>query len=245
MSRRRAPGVVVMDLDDTLYLERDYVVSGLRAVGRRLAQDGTVNGFAVAAERLFAAGRRGDIFDGALAALGVAPDAALIARLVAVYREHRPDIALQPDAQAFLDRVAATRQLALITDGFRVAQRNKIAALRLDRWPFDPIVCTDDRGRSFWKPHRAAYDAVAARCGSRSLLYIADNPAKDFVTPRSLGWRTVQIDRPGRLHAPTPPDAAHRADCVVTSLDELGDARLDELLGPASLQGLAWAGVAP
>ena len=54
---------VVFDLDDTLYLERDYVRSGFFAVGRYLEERHDLQGFESAAWQEFEAGRRGDIFD--------------------------------------------------------------------------------------------------------------------------------------------------------------------------------------
>ena len=61
----------------------------------------------------------------------------------------------------------------------------------------------------------------------RRCVYVADNAAKDFVTPNRMGWLTVQILRPGRVHDGTTPDAAHAAQVVITSLDQL-DAVLAE-----------------
>src|SRR3546814_20288325 len=94
--------VIVLDLDDTLYLERDYVLSGFRAVGNWLEAHHEIRTFAGSATELFEAGRRGDIFDAALARLGVSPSPEMIQRLVAVYREHRPAIRLQSAAAPFL-----------------------------------------------------------------------------------------------------------------------------------------------
>ena len=47
------------------------------------------------------------------------------------------------------------------------------------------------------------------------------------MTPNRMGWLTVQILRPGRVHDGTAPDAAHAAQVVITSLDQL-DAVLAE-----------------
>ena len=55
----------------------------------------------------------------------------------------------------------------------------------------------------------------------RRCVYVADNAAKDFVTPNRMGWLTVQILRPGRVHDGSPPDADHAARVVITSLDQL------------------------
>lgn len=227
--------VVALDLDDTLYLERDFVASGFAAAGEWARAHLGLRDFAARAMRLFEAGRRGDIFDAALEEAGVAPSPELIAKLVAVYREHRPSIRLSPDAEAFLARPRRGVALALLTDGPLVAQRNKIAALGLARWGVRPLVCTDLWGRAYWKPHRRGFDRIQARypLPAGRFVYVADNPAKDFIAPRALGWRTVQIVREGALHAARPAEPAHAADMMVTSLAELTDARLEALAGAA------------
>jgi len=98
--------------------------------------------------------------------------------------------------------VAAGRglPLALVSDGSLEAQRRKVEALDLAR-RFDPILLTDAWGRAFWKPHPRAFEAVQARLALEpgALVYIANNPAKDFQAPRALGWRTVRVHLPGQL----------------------------------------------
>ena len=51
---------------------------------------------------------------------------------------------------------------------------------------------------------------------------MADNPAKDFAGPRSLGWHTVRLRRADGLHAAAPsgPDV----DREIVTLDELDEA---------------------
>lgn len=222
---------IVFDMDDTLYLERDYVRSGLHAVDIWAQREIGVRGLADAAQALIAAGRRDKLFDGALAALGHAWDAALIDRMVGVYRAHTPQIALAPDAHDFLTR-NRHHGLALVSDGFRVAQHGKVAALGLAGYGMDPIICTDDWGREYWKPHRRAFETVAVAHAGRStrFIYVADNPAKDFLAPRALGWATVQIDRADAIHPRTPPSQAHRADMHIRSLDELDADRVAALV---------------
>ena len=61
---------VVFDIDDTLYLERDYVRSGFRAVGEHVARSTGVDGFSDLAFALFEQGLRGHIFDETLLRLG-------------------------------------------------------------------------------------------------------------------------------------------------------------------------------
>jgi len=200
-------GVIVLDLDDTLYLERDYARSGFAAVGDHLR--GRL-GIADAGDRAwshFEQGRRGDLFNRVLADAGVAADPDLIRELVEVYRSHRPTVTLLPDAEAFIERaLAAGRVLALISDGPIAAQSAKVEALALRRW-FNPVILTDAWGREFWKPHERAYQAVMDQHGRPPAdhVYIGDNPLKDFHAPRRLGWNTIRIRRAGGEHAAAEP----------------------------------------
>ncbi len=51
---------------------------------------------------------------------------------------------------------------------------------------------------------------------------MADNPAKDFVAPHRLGWRTVRVRRAGGLHAEEPSGAD--VDVEIAGLGELDTA---------------------
>ena len=215
--------VLVFDLDDTLYLERDYVASGFRALGRWVSDNLDLHDFAERAWRRFEGGARDRIFDSVLAELGLGDRPELIQRLLFLYRAHKPDIRLAPDAKACLDRIGPEGGVALLTDGFLVAQRNKIAALGLAERPIRPIVCTDLWGRGCWKPHDRGFLHIEShyRLPSRAFTYVADNPAKDFVAPLRLGWSTVWIRRPARIHADARPCPGGCPARMIESLDEL------------------------
>lgn len=219
---------IVFDLDDTLYLERDYAYSGFSAVADWLERTYGIGGFAEQARAAFSQGERKRVFDAALAALGVDPKPALIAELVQTYRSHQPDICLAEDAQRFLARWPGDHPLALLTDGFHQSQRNKVAALGLDGVRFSPIVYTDAWGSTYWKPHRRGFEFIASELGlpPAALVYVADNPAKDFIAPRALGWRTVRIARPAGVHRHE--TAAQEGDpaAVIETLDDLEAALL-------------------
>ncbi len=193
--------VIVFDLDDTLYLERDYVESGLLAVGSWMERQLGIRDAGPAMVDRFRDGARGHIFDEALASAGVSRPDELIPRMVQVYRQHRPCIALADDAMRFLSRRPGRTGIAVITDGYLDAQKRKIRALGLHRLGVQMAVCTDRWGRQDWKPGRRAFDHVQGffALPANAFVYVADNPEKDFVAPRRMGWRTVQINRPGRL----------------------------------------------
>jgi putative hydrolase of the HAD superfamily len=207
---------LVFDLDDTLSDERDYVRSGFDCVAHAAARsDAEAARLADWMWAAFESGVRGDTFDRLLAAF---PD--LGARLttddlIAAYRNHVPAIELAPGVAELLDALR-TRDLRLgvLTDGPSASQSAKAAALQLDRW-FDPIVLTDTLGPGFAKPSPDGFALISRRWGvpGRHLGYVADNPEKDFVGPRQLGWATVRLRRPTQLRfALEPADAAFAAD---------------------------------
>ena len=211
---------IVLDIDDTLYLERDYVHSGFDAVGQWARVELGIENFASLAWAAFEAGTRGQIFDEALRSCGHTCDAAVIAEMVVRYREHAPGISLAADALDALERWHRPLALAAVTDGPLASQRAKAIALRLDRWiPF--VVYTATLGRGKGKPHPAAFELVQERLGVRgtSCVYVADNPSKDFLAPKQLGWRTVRVRRPLALHAGV--DNGPDVDHEITSFDEL------------------------
>lgn len=197
---------VTLDIDDTLYLERDYMRSGFEAVGAWVSERFGVHGFSERAWAAFERGVRGTTFNVALNELGVEPTTSRICALVEVYRSHTPDIALLPDAQACIESLVAAFQIepsfAVITDGPAPSQRAKVEALGVARWA-DPILLTAELGAGMGKPHPEAYRRVQAASGlpAERCVYLADNPHKDFSAPHGLGWRTVRIRRPHGLHA--------------------------------------------
>src|SRR5437868_6444461 len=86
--------VIVFDLDDTLFAERDFITSGFSAVEMVLQRQFRCAGFLKIAIDLFNCGRRRNIIDEAVSALGLSPNPELISGLVNVYRSHWPQITL-------------------------------------------------------------------------------------------------------------------------------------------------------
>ncbi len=197
--------VVAFDLDDSLYLERDYVRSGFRAVDEWATKNLGVSDFGRLAWAAFEDGARGTIFDTALLACGAQPTPESIRRLVDVYRTHVPAIALAPDAIECLRRLSGRVRLAIVTDGPLQSQRAKVRALGLEAL-VDHVVFTEELGPGFAKPSPRAFELVEehlAAAGERC-VYVADNPAKDFAGPSIRGWRSIRIRRPDGLHHDVP-----------------------------------------
>lgn len=225
--------VVVFDLDDTLYLERDYVRSGFQAVDAWLVGRAGRSGLFAGAWESFVDGQRVGVLNDALAGLGLDHVVGLADEAVEVYRHHRPTIDLVDGAREtlafFADRGDA---VALLTDGRAHSQRRKIDALGIAPL-FDMIVVTDELGgRNHWKPSPEGYELIESQFGvsGEQLAYIADNRAKDFVAPRQLGWKTVRVRHPGGLYDC---DSTDPTDGAGIDADELVDQLADLAVGPA------------
>jgi putative hydrolase of the HAD superfamily len=101
-----------------------------------------------------------------------------------------------------LSRLHARYRLGLLSDGYLPTQRLKLSAVKIGRF-FDAIVFTEELGRDAWKPAETGFEFIRKELDvpHETCVYVADNPAKDFVAPNRLGWRTVQLHRPGQVHA--------------------------------------------
>lgn len=215
--------LIVMDMDDTVYLERDYVKSGFQAVDRWIRERVGVDGFLEFAWSQFEQGARGDIFDRALKQMTLS-DAFDIQELVERYRQHTPEIWLTEDSVNFLEGLEKRVPLALITDGPPTSQRNKVLALGLGQY-LDETVITFEHDESWHKPNADSFVHLQKRfrASSHGCIYIGDNPVKDFRAPVALGWQTLRIRRPGGLH--------YELDSSIDQLEMLpGRSWLDERL---------------
>ena len=142
--------------------------------------------------------------------------------MIDAYRRHRPAIALHADADSALTRLKARHRLGIITDGRLIQQSAKIEALGLSS-RVDAIILTDELGPGFAKPHPRPFELMADRLGVAhdECIYVADNPAKDFVAPNALGWTTVRIVRENGIYKDAPIAEGGAPRRVITSLDEL------------------------
>lgn len=213
--------VVVFDLDDTLYPEKDYALSGFKAVSDWLTSTRDVSGFFEYCQGFFNEGKRGNIFNLVLDQLGVTYNATDIKELVQIYRQHKPRIKLFEDATWAID-FFQKEKLAIITDGYYETQVNKIASLNINN-KFATIVYTDEFGREFWKPSPFSYQKIMNffQCNGSCCHYVADNPTKDFITAKKFGWHTIQVSRQEGEYSNISVDKYHQADELIHSLYEL------------------------
>ena len=186
--------VVVFDLDDTLYDEIDFVQSGFWAVAEFLAPD-QPEPLKDRMWNIFENEGSGQVFNKLLLETRIA---AKIDKLVEIYRFHHPHITLSEKTRQLLESTHAMYPTALITDGHYLMQKNKFNVMGLERY-IDYPVFTDQH--STRKPEEKPYRLVMERFLSETkFVYISDNPKKDFIAPRKLGWKTIRYKNPRGIY---------------------------------------------
>jgi len=226
---------VVFDLDDTLYDEIEYCKSGFAAVGEFLANQSESRsslmgeGEAPPAKRIYAvlweqftAGNRTKTFNAALNELGISYDDELIGELIEIYRNHSPKISLPQDSRDVLCELSTKYTLALLTDGFLPAQQLKVRALGIEKY-FKYTVYTEQLGRECWKPSPAGFEKImqTLRAKPENMAYIADNEKKDFIAPNKLGFFTIQLIRPARIHTSVSVEPEATAQHTIVQISQL------------------------
>ena len=182
--------ILIFDLDDTLYDELDYVHSGFNAVSRwghdKLGIDHDLS-YKLMLKLLETHGR-GKIFDLWLRRKYLAKQA------VNIYRHHTPQIELWSEARTVLEGYSGKIPMYLVTDGHKVVQAKKIEALGIKKY-FCRTYITHQYGIENCKPSIYCFDLIRQKekCDWSDLIYIGDNPGKDFVNLNKCGAKTVRV----------------------------------------------------
>ncbi|WP_147819906.1 HAD family hydrolase [Salidesulfovibrio onnuriiensis] len=191
---------VVFDMDDVVYLEREYVRSGFQAVARALSEE-----------------RNGEIFDLLWTMLGQECGQDVFSRLLSerpelgggwtaedlgeIYWTHEPEITLLPSIRALVEELQDRGvKCGLVSDGDCEVQERKARALGADEL-FDAVLLTHRFDREPWKLSSLCLDFVAHNMDllNETLVYVGDNPVKDFLGAQKLGWSSVLLEQPGQF----------------------------------------------
>jgi putative hydrolase of the HAD superfamily len=207
--------VVVFDLDDTLYPEHQYVMSGFQAVSAYLEDRGLARANKVSdcLHSLFRRGIRGNTFDTMLKQLGL-ENRIEVNELIDHYRAHKPTLKLHPWVQPLVEALKGEGAiLGLISDGYLQAQRAKWQALPLAAH-FTHVLFSDSLGREHWKPSTKPFLQMidVTSCAPKDVVYIGDNPLKDFKGPNDLGMPSIHLKIDGGIHCDEKPkNSSYRA----------------------------------
>jgi putative hydrolase of the HAD superfamily len=194
--------VLVFDLDDTLYEERAYVENGLGAVAAFGEEEfgwSKESSFIFMVDILDRIGRSA-IFDLWLKEFG-RYGKGLTRQCVNIYRHHTPDIQLFSSAKELLPRLSAY-PMYIVTDGHKLVQEKKIRALGIEKL-FHHVFITHRYGIKNAKPSTYCFELIRRRekCDWEDMMYVGDNPSKDFVNLNGLGMKTVRVLTGGHRNA--------------------------------------------
>ena len=217
---------VIFDLDDTLASETDYARSGYRAVSSYLIKTGfpVKDGDLIYREfiSLFNEDHK-KVFNRFLINHGLPDSRDRVMELVEVYRNHLPDIAYYEDVEPLLLKLGEMGiKKGILSDGYAVTQRQKIKALKAEE-DFDIIVLTDELGREAWKPSPKGFELIEERLSLKpaEILYVGDNPEKDFYLSVTAGIRTARIIREEGVYSSREYYEGVKEDMRITSLEEI------------------------
>jgi putative hydrolase of the HAD superfamily len=112
--------------------------------------------------------------------------------------------------------------LALLTDGFLPAQQLKVQALDIKKY-FECIIYTEQLGREFWKPSPAGFEKLMQQLNAKpqTISYVADNEEKDFISLNKLGFLTIQLIRPARIHTAISAETGAAAQHTIHKISDL------------------------
>jgi len=217
---------IIFDLDDTLYNEIDYVYSGFRKVAKYLEpvlKRGEEEIFYDLID-IFKLDK-GNVFDKLIKKYNLETNSEdIILKCIDIYRSHYPDIKLSAETEGLLHYLKNKNyKLGIITDGRPQGQKNKIKALDLEKF-VDYIIITDELGGvSFRKPHTLAYLKMKEyfNVEAEQIVCVADNPAKDFITPNKLGMLTVMVKNKKSIHPQKVDQEECKPEIVIDRIEEL------------------------
>lgn len=175
--------VVIFDLDDTLYSEKDYVRSGYKAIGKAYP---SINDFSNRLWRAFLEGKQAIDY--------VLDQENLLSEkdnCLKIYRFHKPEINLYQGVYEMLNRIKKNKKIGIITDGRSEGQRAKLESLGLIN---EKYIITDELGGiEFRKPCPVSFILMKQyfECEFDRMTYIGDNLNKDFIAPEKLGMKTI------------------------------------------------------
>lgn len=186
---------IIFDLDDTLYLEVDFLKSAFREIAGLLTISDS--------EKLMA-GMYNDYIVGndVFSVLMTSYPASGFKKneLINKYRNHLPNISLTRNADMFIKYLTKNDiPIGIITDGRSITQRNKIRSLGLEGI-LKELLISEEFGSE--KPNENNFMHFEKKFPNKNFTYIADNTAKDFTAPNTLGWQLVCVLNNGQnIHA--------------------------------------------
>jgi len=191
--------ILVFDLDDTLYPEESFVFSGFSEVAKFLFNKVNCSELEIFNElkHQYRSSGRVRVFDAVLSKHGIFTES-ILGECIQIYRNHTPNIQLHEGVTEVLEFFNGASKY-IVTDGNPLTQNNKVEALRIRQF-FEQVFTTWTFGLQAAKPSLEVFQKIAAleKSDLKQIVYIGDDPTKDFVSLNDVGATTVRI-RQGRF----------------------------------------------
>jgi putative hydrolase of the HAD superfamily len=177
---------IVLDLDDTIYKEKNFVKSGFAVIIKKYAD----HHYAELLEMMMNSWINGEnAINSLFESLNISNIP--IQEPLNLYQNHFPEINLPSESQSFFQTaISRGYGLGLITDGRTLTQKNKLVALGIDNL-FGKVVISEEFGSE--KPTIQNYKIFEESFPDNNFCYIGDNTKKDFIAPAKLGWKMYCI----------------------------------------------------
>jgi putative hydrolase of the HAD superfamily len=187
--------VIIFDLDDTLYNEKDFVFSGFSEVANWISNE-SKNSFDEIFHAMFNdfnSNGRGHVFDNILEKYHKKTKKN-IRKCISIYRLHTPKISLSHETRKLLLKLKKKYKLYVVTDGNKIVQKNKTQSLNLNTY-FEKIFITYRYGIKSSKPSLKCFEIIKniEKTNWEKIVYIGDNPHKDFVNLNKMKAITIRI----------------------------------------------------
>ena len=214
---------VIFDLDNVLYIEKDYFYAAFDKIATYLSERCNISQEKIYQKLVSDFQEKTSmyprLFNDMIADFGL--DQKLITEILKIFSNIKPNLKLYSGSEDLL--LALKKQnikLGLVTNGNVTTQRNKIQLLKLEKY-FDAIVYARELGTNKDKPDPEAYKVTLEVLGAKpeEAICVGDNPYTDFLGAKTLGIRTVRL-LDGEFKDVKLTEE-YEADITVGTLDEL------------------------
>ena len=204
----------------------DFVKSGMVAVDKFLKETFDIKNSYDLMMALLEQNGRGKVFDDILKQHSIYTRKTL-AKCISVYRTHNPNIKLNADSIKCLKRFKNINKY-IVTDGNKNVQSNKIKALRLEKYMKFCFI-TRRYGIKNEKPSIYCFEEICKieQISPNELIYIGDNPHKDFIGLNQIGAKTIRIIQGAYKNIRL--CGIYEANADIYSLDELTKTLIESL----------------
>lgn len=185
------PKYIILDLDDTIYKEIDFVKSGFLYV---LKYYHNSIDFKILDQMLNTLQSGGNAFIKMFEILNIKNIP--LNEVLQIYRNHIPNLILDNDVKIFFKEAQKMNyKFGLITDGRSLTQRNKLYSLKIENL-FSKIIISEEFGSA--KPNILNYKIFNMFYPNAKFYFVGDNTEKDFSAPCSLEWKCFCLLDDGR-----------------------------------------------